>query len=712
MARKKNNTKTIAIVIILVVLGLWYFNSGDDGDTKPFGLIEVPIESGVRQNSYVCPTGNNVTCFVTGEMDCTLKDSQGVPVVISRTDNGDYASGWIALDNPLTSAQDLQVYCEYGTYQNNFVPQNPINLSGNPTAYYTTAPSSSACTNNRCIFILISGTTYRRYSSSVSCSYPITATDPTPLIGGVCGIYEVCEGESNQYSCTGQLKKGNTVLTSVDYNNQNQGFGIKTNQVTITGGEIVDMLGGDANRVIYNSRRIIDVCVENDVPKNQCSGDFSIKICNSTSNQLNLPVTCDSISGSGSVCTIDSQNGARCTTPIEHSDEKFYLDNSETSGYKPSEPIEFRAKFRTTASTVPSVSTKIYIINTNNGEKVSGTEQTRLVSLSSTSKEEKCTFNKLPRGDYKVVVEMTYLGDKKVTPNIEKTFKVDEPLDLEIRYFNHADDRFLPTSGYQVEVLLKVSESGVAYPINPALTRLTVKQGSTPLPNPTTFRGYSDDLGKYQIYEYIFTTTASESSVPLYADAYVESDNGLNGQESYKEDLLPGKIKVEITNAGTIPSQLEPGSYTIYFTTKDPLGNLIETTNVLTLDKQGQKTETLPSTIIQGSGGSYSFTYNFQIETTHSFHIFSSKPPFISESEDIDPINVQKGGSGFGQCVDNSGCDPGEICDNRTCKSTTESNIFNYGLIILGAGVVILLVIIYFMSQRKKSEVGNSISGL
>lgn len=131
-------------------------------------------------------------CVVSGSM--VVSKGLGKPQVTARTDDLDYGSGWIALDDPSTESLDLKSYC-FRTKTSSVTSTREVDLPLYRTGILGTG--GTACRNTECLFILDPNRgRYWAYDKS-SCSANL---DPNPSNGNSCGTFELCSWETNRFS--------------------------------------------------------------------------------------------------------------------------------------------------------------------------------------------------------------------------------------------------------------------------------------------------------------------------------------------------------------------------------------------------------------------------------------------------------------------------------------------------------------------------------
>jgi len=140
-------------------------------------------------------------------------------------------------------------------------------------------------------------------------------------------------------------------------------------------------------------------------------------------------------------------------------------------------------------------------------------------------------------------------------------------------------------------------------------------------------------------------------------------------------------VEVRIREAGIIietdfVSDVEPGYYINKFKTKDPSGNLIDTSNIVSVISQKRGLIVVP---VDGSNGEYSFSYNFDDGDLYRIKIKSTNPE----------LGTQELNNGIGETI------------NVFKKGSEGINIMYVVLVVFIVGIIGLGYIIYRQRGKK-----------
>lgn len=699
MARKKSNTTkiiaSIILVLILVVGAYFVINSFSDEDGPPLLAIGDQCNlagSGTIDNVFTCPS--NCDVFVTKECNVATSEAR----VIFRTNANskeDYNTRtslkWVAIRGIISGStfnptDNLQVYCVSSSAGGSRT--SPINID---TVYNTRL---WAWNGNLYVETGSTGDVIRQYylcNNQIDQATLNTATQSTPVPGY--SSKERLGGTDQAYSCSTPYYVNSVLRGNAQYSGSNSGTAV-SNVFRIGDGDRVTFSGDITYAIIDES----NACVV------------------STCNSLNTGYTkCEVVNGCpqkttnvdcnlGEVCQ-NGATGAKCISPIQFLTAGFQDQEGTTrGGFAVGEDIYF--SYHISSDTAHNANVIIELRDLSNNLITSKIEQ--LTFPNPTTKV--VSFTGLQNtGTYKVVLKVTYDGDKTVTPQ-EYQFRVANTISMEIVGSSAGAVKTIYTNAPAIVEIKVFGEDGKFTSAETTLSA-TLVEGNKRTPVTPSTTDFKDG-----VYDYIFNLPAVQVDAILQVTG---SANKLGFRIEQTKDLVvkPANVNIEFSNIGLL-QDLDTGiSKTVTIETKNPQLDFIDVDSiVVTAELPGGRTDTTPINVQRTALGKYEFTYTFgQTSGAYFFNVNAQKTGFISRPLKSSAINVAPGGGTGYECVENNECGTGKICVSNSCveDNVGGSTFIWYAIYFVGAILIVFIIIVVVrIARRPKREVSSSITGL
>lgn len=682
----KKKTNKVLLLFIAVILGILFF--------KYFGstFTTIPISSGTSSSPFLCPSGAGYSCNVKGIMDCN-QQSGTVQIVTARAKDSAYGSTghWLSVTDQFGNLKGFSRMTEY-TNTGGIPRTSPVNLPFGVTGYYWNG-GTSTCNGVNCIYIPIDSTHFKRYVPSSACEP--TCSNPAPTgSGGTCAVNELCSGGTT-YSCSGSFKvkqsqSSPTVLYSENlvYSSGSPGTREST-QRNIQSGNVVEVTGGSLNKVQYEVVQT-PACTQG---ATRCTSDFSaVEEC------LNGVYTPVDACNPGESCQ-ESSTGAYCLPRfnLDYLKLRNAQDTSDVTAYTPDQQVN--VKFRIlTSETAPQVKIKLFKDETQVAEYSVPYSGNQLKTFSFDTPD--------TAGSYKVALQVLYggqvitLGEAifSISPvAIESNFRAyTQLIDSDTDGVFTSSNNFYTNNPLTVEFrVFRAGDSNNLVAIDSHTVTATLNNQPFTLPTPDIAVGlikYSLNLPQQGILRLQGRATSSGIQSPL---------------SSIDLDVKTPEVRVQFTNDDNLAS-LTPGtSADILFETRSAIGNLIDTTNTVTVLITGGTEQTI-SGVTRTSQGKYKIPYTFGSSSdtgqkAFQFFISSSAQNHLTSAKTSSSlISVSSSNPGIQECTQDSQCSTGETCENGKCVSGDIPLTFYY--IVFFTLAILVLVVIIFIVKRRQSN--------
>jgi len=669
----KKKTRNIILVIIGIVLTIFLLNYfGLFGGQRLFAIGDVPttgcglVEQGQRGLEFQC---TDKTCYVNGLYHCNSQTGE-VSTIIFRY-SGSYGTG---------TSFALSLF------------------GGNLQSYeYSGQISSSYCGASKSTYLFSKGGEIH-YGSGVFVCYvdsrgSFVARTYTP--GGTANIspnsinpsYEVTSGSTNPYQCSKTyqwIRNGATIESKViTYSGKIEGdmeTGVKQLQMN-------DIFKFDKiNYVVYGD-------TGTSCSKNVCSSDGTgvykcIKQaggCNYLSKTIEL---C-----SAGVCA-ENQDG----TDVECTTQPYYLTLSKTKtgteykdSFTKSESIVYEYKISSKLARADSLSftltTPTQTISLN-GVTSPSMPFSSSVSIPNSNTQES--------GSYEITITAKYGSESYIVG--KKTFNVAIPIYLSTRFYSiKGGSGVLYTnepSYVQIDAWDSPPETEIKnrVPIKNEDSLARLNNGSVNYVSKDC--SFGSCIFKYELnYPGIFSYEASAESLIGYKAT-------VQGQTDIKQPY----VKPEFTNEDKLECVPPNLPITITFQTKSPQGELLTSTNKITIEKPSGK----DYVDVDCQTGDCSFDYIFLVEGGHKFIINSQSSGYTSYPSVESMYAYVKSDCTPPECTKKEDCISPKTCVNYKCVDVCDSwtcQPYFYFIVILGGvGILVLIIVLVLVLKRKKPE--------
>ena len=673
---KKKFDKKI-IILIFLALALFIYAGG----LKNIKFFTTTItDSGISPSPYICPIGAD-GCDVRGVIKCNIPKKEGK--VIFRTNaqsSDDYneIGTWIAINaipsgKELVETSDLKGYCRsssttsYAQPTNRITPHNNRIMVWNSRLYIET-PSS-----------------IRLYTLCDNADLTPESKEPYSS-----NNQEIISGSTNLYSCSGEFRiidNGNIINSEqIIYSDSVPGES-KSSFYSLESGQKAEIIGGDENNIEYRVLEIKEECVKS-ICNPSRTGYFEC-INGKLSDKVTL---CNQ--EAGEQC-FDGSDGAECRIPFNKIDVTFLDSNkNQKSGFTSSEDI-----FLKIIISSEKISSGNLLIKVFEGENQIGSP----IPVSNVQFDGKPLIIQLPNpsisGNYYVTLDISYLDNSITIGKDEKyNFRIAAPiiLSMPLPYSPKTGTALYTT--YPVYLDLKTTDAN-GNPVDVSSIDLKVKLNGVLIPNPD----YVTPLPEPGLYRFIY-----EFKEPglLEVRAKVNRFGVESNEVMFNQEIKRPFIITKFLNIGMLRS-IPPSIQRVKFETRDSLGNLIDTNNIVKIIPPGASVGSgdidVSNSVNRESIGTYYFDYNFDKVGGYSIRIISSAEGFeVGNIADSGAINVNPGNIPD-ECSTSEDCNLGEICIDGKCK-TRDRPLLIY-LIIGGMVVFIIVLTIIIFRLRKKQSV-------
>ena len=269
MENKKANTLGIFLIVGFIIVFLAGVGIGI------FIFINRPqVAIFTTSNSYVCP--ENYGCSAQAVFECVTTTGEQ-PIVIARTDDFDYSSGWIAYDNGFGGLNSY-AYSTSLSDENIQGERTLIILPLGAEGFF--AFDERGCQDQNCLYVIREPGKFYRYN-------PGGTGDINPEPQSDCQNKELCSGTTQRYNCVGKdvTLNGEIVQTlSWNSNEPTPEGGFKGQEIFLAGGDVLEYNGVIEVLTEEKQEVRLTTCItsngkEIDVGDSICTSDTSLEIC-------------------------------------------------------------------------------------------------------------------------------------------------------------------------------------------------------------------------------------------------------------------------------------------------------------------------------------------------------------------------------------------------------------------------------------------------
>lgn len=678
MAKRKRNN--ILIIILAIALGVYLINYMGFFDEGLPGLAIVPItlDQGIQTTSpYYCPQESD-SCQVRATMNCDVLESNQEPRVIIRTNgfgedmcvgydwdnDGDLDPRRVISrgdDSGFTGDSD----CRRFTTQ--WIRSDGLMFMINDEFNLYIKNNNGDCWETR------NSGTYRFDDCGVS---------PSIIPQSSCYTPEICEGEPSRYECSAEVRLNDEIQENLFYTSLSSGGSRTSSQYTLNPGDKFEIIGGDSIEIGYLALRNEERCYSD-----YCQGNGYIPCIDEFGNpvlegELGFPD-----SDNFEACQYGCDNG-KCLDPynvkIELKDANGFPKESFAKGDE--------VKIYVTIETPSVISGDLTLsIRESTIQGPSIFSETRTFSANelqifTTNIDYTDSFYIVLAIDYPVLQEPDIYGIEQgefTSFNIVDQFTANLRFTQTIGGVDVSNEFY---TGYPIKIEYIFQEPGQT-PILPDSAIVTYNG------NPLTLSSqFTDDENGYNVYLLLTETPglyeiSAKATKGLYTTP--ESRQSMN----IKRDQVV--LDYDISHNPVKNNQ--PYTNILTFTTENRNGDLIETTNTVTILIRGVESGNLP---VKGSGGQYSVDYNFLVPNADYSFVINSIPSGNLVPSEIQTILINSGSDDEEFCNSNDDCGFLGVCSNGNCETNTTM------VFALVGGVFLLLIIgiVAFRFFKKKRE--------
>ncbi len=670
-------TLFIVVSVALMFGAAFYFDifGGFQSTALPIDQQCYVVSSGTTTNSFLC---QGTKCDTKIYDTCSVPNSQD-PIVIGRTSSSVNSQGrryWYAIYSEVSKS--LQSYCYATVVTGTLTNPKLVDLPYGEKGIIAGGPFNPCRLGGECLFVP-SADRYVEYIPSNSCG-----ADLSPLTKYNCQNQEVCSGSISKYTCTKDIYLDDVKYRTINYSE------------IIAGQYSSDVIRLLTNQKISASGGSIDWAVIDDsvaCSASQCNpqktGYFACSTGTACPKKSSTLTPC----ASGEFCT-QGGSGAKCEIPFAITSSFIDAEGQQVTGYGPGEPIKVELVISTAVSSA-TLEVRLQDKSRNSLSDV----QTKPISSGSANKFTLTFPGQTETKEYDIRLLFKFGTDQverlipiRVSNSISVVVKgfsertgttlfTNEPVTLEIRVFDLNGN---PTS---------------------ADTQMVAKLNSLPV-----------DMGaRTQVDIGVYTYEVTLQDEGKLSGEGVATKFGYTAREPFDFTVIPASIRLDFTNIGNYKTGIAPGrTYTILFETKDPQGNLIDTTTQIDVCKPGQAVGQCSKVTPTGDNGKYSFQLTPDVEGGWTIKATASAPGFVPRETPAQLINVVKGaGTGF-ECVSDDQCTYPQVCKSNVCANPTEGPGTGFlTIFLISAGIVILIIVILavVLKRRSKSQVSGNLTG-